>query len=54
MTAKERNNILLKDATKAMRSAVRKVVADRKMRKQPLLVWKDGKVVKLSLNDKKA
>lgn len=38
---------LLTMAVKAMRSAVKKVVAERKLRGQPLIVWKNGKVVKI-------
>jgi hypothetical protein len=48
MTAKQKNELLLKSAAKAMRSAVRKVVAERKLLGQPVLVWKNGKVVRSS------
>lgn len=47
MTAKEKNQMVIDNATKAMRSTVRKVKADRKMRNQPMIIWKDGKVVRI-------
>ena len=50
MTAKQNNDLILRNATKAMRSAVRKVIADRKLRDQPVIVWKDGKVVRLKVD----
>jgi len=46
MTAKQKNELLLKNATKAMRSAVRKVIAERKLRGQPVIIWEKGKVVR--------
>ena len=46
MTAKQENELLLKNATKAMRSAVRKVIAERKLRGQPVIIWENGKLVK--------
>ena len=37
-------------AGKAMRSAVKKVIAERKLRGEPLIIWRDGKVVKIPAN----
>ncbi len=34
-------------AEKAIKKAVRGVIADRKMRGEPLIIWKNGKVVKV-------
>lgn len=53
MTLREKDDLLLKKASRAMRSAIRKVVADRKMRGQPLIVWQNGGVVYLDPNDVK-
>ena len=44
------NSGLLKKADKALRSAVRKVMAEKKLRGQPAIIWKDGKVVKVPAN----
>ena len=38
------NDALLKMATQSFRSELRKIKADRKMRNQPMIIWKDGKV----------
>ena len=38
---------LLNKAGKAMRSAVQKVLAEKKLRGQPAIIWKNGKVVKV-------
>ena len=38
---------LSQKAFKALKKAVRGVIADRKMRGEPLIVWKNGKVVKI-------
>lgn len=38
---------LLNKAGKAMREAVRKVIAEKKLRGYPAIIWKDGKVVKV-------
>ena len=35
---------------KAMRKAVKNVIAERKLRGQPLIIWRDGKVVKVPAN----
>ena len=34
-------------AQKAIKKAVRGVIADRKMRGIPLIIWKNGKVVRI-------
>ena len=34
-------------AVRAMRKAVKNVVTERKLRGQPLIIWRDGKVVKI-------
>ena len=39
--------ILSQKAEKAIKKAVRGVIADRKMRGEPLIIWKNGKVVKI-------
>jgi len=44
------DTLLLNKAVQAMRKAVRKVIIEHKLRKQPLIVWKDGKVVRLPAN----
>ena len=36
-----------KKAEQAIKKAVRGVIADRKMRGEPMIVWKNGKVVKI-------
>ena len=47
MIKKPEGNILSKKAEKAIKKAVRGVIADHKMRGEPLIVWKNGKVVKI-------
>jgi len=47
MPEKNKHDVLFDNATKAIRSAVRKVRVERKLRKQPLIIWKDGKIVQL-------
>ncbi len=47
MVKRKSNTAILNKAGKAMRSAVRKVLAEKKMRGQPAIIWKDGKVVKV-------
>ena len=37
-------------AFKALKKAVRGVIADRKMRGEPLIIWKNGKVLKVPAN----
>ena len=37
-------------AERALKRAVKGVVAERKLRGQPLIVWQDGKVVKIPAN----
>ena len=44
------NSVLLNQAGKAMRSAVRKVLAEKRMRGEPAIIWRDGKVVKVPAN----
>lgn len=41
------DSMLLGQAVKAMRKAVKNVIAERKLRGQPLIIWRDGKVVKV-------
>ena len=36
---------ILNKASKVMRSAVKKVLAEKKLRGQPAIIWKNGKVV---------
>jgi hypothetical protein len=48
------NTALLNKAVKAMRSAVRKVLAEKKMRGEPAIIWKNGKVVKVPANQLKS
>ena len=47
MIKKQEGEILSQIAQKAIRKAVRGVIADRKMRGEPLIIWKNGKVVKV-------
>ena len=47
MIKKSQGEILSQKAQKAIQKAVRGVIADRKMRGQPLIIWRDGKVVKV-------
>jgi len=47
MIKKAEGEILSKLALKAIKKAVRGVIADRKMRGEPLIIWKNGKVVKV-------
>ena len=47
MIKKTEGEILSQKAEKAMKKAVRGVIADRKMRGEPLIIWKNGKVVKI-------
>ena len=41
------DKLLLDNAVRAMRKAVKNVIADRKMRGTPLIIWRNGKVVKI-------
>ena len=50
---KSKDEELLIKAGKAMRSAVKKVIAERKLRGEPLIVWRDGKVVRIPHNQLK-
>jgi len=47
MIKKAEGEIISLKAEKAIKKAVRGVIADRKMRGEPLIVWKNGKVVKI-------
>ena len=53
MLSKNEGEIYSKKAEKAMKKAVQGVIADRKMRGEPLIVWKNGKVVKIPAKDLK-
>ena len=50
MVKKSEGEILSQKAYKAIKKAVRGVIADRKMRGEPLIIWKNGKVVKVPAN----
>ena len=47
MINKAEGEILSQKARKAIKKAVRGVIAERKLRGQPLIIWRDGKVVKV-------
>jgi len=47
MIKKAEGVIMSQKALKAIKKAVRGVIADRKMRGEPLIIWKNGKVVKI-------
>ena len=47
MIKKAEGDALSKKAEKAIKKAVDGVIADRKMRGEPLIVWKNGKVVRI-------
>ena len=47
MVKSKSNSEILNKASKAMRSAVRKVLAEKKLRGQPAIIWENGKVVKV-------
>ena len=47
MTSLRSSTLILNKAGKAMRSAVRKVLAEKRLRGEPAIIWKDGKVVKV-------
>ena len=38
-------------AMKAMRSAIKKLIAEKILRDEPMIIWKNGKVVKVSAKD---
>ena len=50
MIKKTEGEFFSQKAEKAMMKAVRGVIADRKMRGEPLIIWKNGKVVKVPAN----
>jgi hypothetical protein len=47
MIKKATGEIISKQAEKAMKKAIQGVIADRKMRGEPLIIWRNGKVVKI-------
>ena len=47
MVKSKSNSVILNKAGKAMRSAVKKVLAEKKLRGQPAIIWKNGKVMKV-------
>ena len=47
MVKTKANSMILGKAGKAMRSAVHKVLSEKKLRGQPAIIWKNGKVVKV-------
>ena len=47
MIKKLEGEALSKKAEQAIKKAVRGVIIDRKMRGEPLIVWQNGKVVKI-------
>ena len=47
MIKKAEGEIFSQKAQKAIKKAIRGVIADRKMRGEPLIIWKNGKVVKV-------
>ncbi len=44
---KKSDDILFNKAMKAMRSAVRKALAEKKLHGWPAYIWRNGKVVKI-------
>ena len=50
MIKKAEGEICSQNAKKAIEKAVRGVIADRIMRGEPLIIWKNGKVVKIPAN----
>lgn len=47
MIKKKSDAVLLNKAARAMRSAVRKMLAEKKLRGEPAIIWRNGKVVKV-------
>ena len=47
MKKSDGDSLLLTQAGQALRKAVKNVIAERKLRGQPLIVWRDGKVMKI-------
>ena len=47
MVKKAEGEALSRKALQAIKKAVRGVIMDRKMRGEPLIIWKNGKVVKI-------
>ena len=50
MVKSKSSSAILNKAGKAMRSAVIKVLAEKRLRGQPAIIWKNGKVVKVPAN----
>jgi hypothetical protein len=50
MIKKAEGEAISQKAEKAIKKAVRGVIKDRKMRGEPLIIWKNGKVVKVPAN----
>ena len=50
MVKAKSNSAILNKAGKAMRSEVKKVLAEKKLRGHPAIIWKNGKVVKVPAN----
>ena len=50
MIKKAEGVIVSLNAEKAIKKAIRGVIADRRMRGEPLIIWKNGKVVKVPAN----
>jgi hypothetical protein len=47
MVKLEEGVLTAQKAERAIKRAIRGVVAERKLRGQPLIVWQDGRVVKI-------
>jgi len=47
MTKSKSDSLLFDQASRAMRKAIKGVIAERKLRGQPLIIWRNGKVVKI-------
>ena len=50
MIKKAKGETISQKAEKAIKEPVRGVIKDRKMRGEPLIIWKNGKVVKVPAN----
>lgn len=47
MVKAEEGSLMARKAELAMKQAIKGVVAERKLRGKPLIVWQDGKVVRI-------
>lgn len=47
MAKKLEGELISQKAYQALKKAVRGVIADRKMRGEPLIIWRNGKIVKI-------